>query len=198
MKEISLSVSEYNQIVEATGLAVSADNFRRDLRFIRITVTKNELQAFSVDGYQYSRIFIRRPFGEEFTCHIRPIKSGLPDSVNAKVYIRKSEGSITELEIPTEFGKVVHAFNYDDDTFSREIDPDQIKGTDDIRPHWVAVDANRMIKAFKSIKKFGRGYCKLRISDDPKTPVLIETLGTKKGEVHIEQLVLPVRALEED
>ena len=95
MKEISLSVSEYNQIVEATGLAVSADNFRRDLRFIRITVTKNELQAFSVDGYQYSRIFIRRPFGEEFTCHIRPIKSGLPDSVNAKVYIRKSEGSIT-------------------------------------------------------------------------------------------------------
>ncbi len=189
LHKIELNAGLYEQIIDACSFSVAKDDYRPRLRYIRIDVHKDNITAFSCNGYQLARIVIKNKFEDEFTCYIRPVK--VKDKEFTIELNFDDETGDTQVCMPTFEGKIVYVFSkpYDEN----KLDPDKIIGDSEERPYSIGLSTNRMIEACKGLQKFGKGYFVLHIPTNKNKGVLLQSLTETDKKVVVEQFVLPVR-----
>ena len=183
MKRLEISAEQYLKILDICRYAVSKDDSRAELRYIRLEVKKNEVRAFSLNGYVLARYTFTHESEEEFVAFIRPVASR---PCYSPVVIEVEDNS-TVLSMEIAEGKIAYTFKHP----SRfEIDADKIIGDGEDREYKIAFDANVLDTALAALKKHHRGYFVFNVPDNPNKPALL----TVKTDIDmVEQLVLPVR-----
>ncbi|MCM1322972.1 MAG: hypothetical protein NC218_02190 [Acetobacter sp.] len=196
MKTLELSVEQYNAIIDACSYSVDNARYaaRPNLAFIHVIVCTDHIEAVALDGYQLAKFVTKGEFEEEFDFLLRPIrcKCKFKNSEIASVRITFTEETgYVEVRMPEDSGGYV-TYSY---TVCEEfnIKADAIIGEDSTRPHTICIDANKLIRAAKSLKNFTRGYCKIALPDNKSAGITITTEDDKGKLVHY---ILPIRHFE--
>ena len=192
--KIVIQETMFDTLLKGVAKSVAADDYRRELKFIKIVVKKDSLAAYSCSGYTAARVIYDLESNEaEFTCYIKPIPFKASKSGANSVTIELTEG-VASVEVPTEYGTLRYSFDQ-----PKEWSVDIEKVFTDAKQHdrEVGVNAVYVARALKMLASTSLDRNKLAIieSKDSKTGAFC-IRASRKG-FACDQLILPVRIDEE-
>lgn len=185
MKRLELTVDEYLKILNTCKSAVSKNDPREELRYIKLDVTKDKVTAVSLNGYVLARYTFNHKSKEEFTAFIRPVSTKPCDCILPVVIEVEDDSTVLTMEVPQ--GTLSYTFKHPS---NYKVDADDIIGDDSNREYKIAFDANILQIALEGLKKHHRGYFVFNCPKSPNQPALLRVRTDKET---VEQLVLPVR-----
>lgn len=187
MKRVVITDTAFATLIDGVKNSLSNDMYRLDLSYIKLVVKKDEITAYSCDGYSAAKVTIPNlnPTDEEFECFIKPItvkpSKGRPQDIIVEVI-----NGDTYVEVPVEYGKLRYCFTQPKDIF--ENIEKIIESTDKNDTYTIHVQPALLIKALKAAQKTNK-YVKVQFGDK-LSPFIIKA---KCGETNNWQVVLPAR-----
>ena len=191
MKKVSIADTAFATLIDGVKNSLSKDMYRPELSYIKLVVKKDEITAYSCDGYSAAKVTVPNlnPIDEEFECFIKPIavkpSKGRPQDIIVEVI-----NGDTYVEVPVENKKLRYCFTQPKDNF---VDIDKIiENTDRNDTYTIHVQPASLIKALKAVQKTSK---KVKVKfGDKLSPFIIKA---KCGETNNWQVVLPARGEEE-
>lgn len=191
MKRVAITDTAFATLIDGVKNSLSNDRYRLDLSYIKLVVKKDEITAYSCDGYSAAKVTVPNlnPIDEEFECLIKPIavkpSKGRPQDIIVEVI----DGN-TYVEVPVEYGKLKYCFTQPEDKY---VNIEKIiENTDKNDTYTIHVQPALLIKALKAAQKTNK-YVKVQFGDK-LSPFIIKA---KCGETNNWQIVLPARGEEE-
>lgn len=187
MKRVVITDTAFATLIDGVKNSLSNDMYRSELSYIKLVVKKDEIIAYSCDGYSAAKVTVPNlnPIDEEFECFIKPIpvnpSKGRPQDIIVEVV-----DDDTYVEVPVEYGKLRYCFTQPEDKFVNieEI----IENTDKNDTYTIHVQPALLIKALKAAQKTNK-YAEVKFGDK-LSPFIIKA---KCGETNNWQVVLPAR-----
>ena len=191
MKRVVITDAAFATLIDGVKNSLSNDMYRPELSYIKLVVKKDEITAYSCDGYSAAKVTVPNlnPIDEEFECFIKPItvkpSKGRPQDIIVEVI-----NGDTYVEVPVEYEKLRYCFTQPKDNF---VDIEKIIGNADRHDTYtIHVQPASLIKALKAVQKTSK---KVKVKfGDKLSPFIIKA---KCGETNNWQVVLPARGEEE-
>lgn len=187
MKRVAITDTAFATLIDGVKNSLSNDMYRPELSYIKLVVKKDEITAYSCDGYSAAKVTVPNlnPTDEEFECFIKPItvksSKGRPRDIIVEVL-----GGDTYVEVPVEYGKLRYCFTQPEDKF---VNIEKIiESTDKNDTYTIHVQPALLIKALKAAQKTNQ-YVKVQFGDK-LSPFIIKA---KCGETNNWQVVIPAR-----
>lgn len=192
MKQLTLSESEFKDLLDGVKHSVATDDSRPVLQYIRIEVEKNKITAYTLDGYRASRFVINRKTEnpDEFVCYIKPVPFKETKSGTRQVLITHDEKSTTSVQYETEYGEIVYRFNTKGGEF---INIAQIYAGAEEHDRETGINAKYLAQAMQALAKVDEGRNHLAAiegKENATRPVLFKAINSDYENT---QLILPVR-----
>lgn len=191
MKRVAIIDTAFATLIDGVKNNLSKEIYRPELSYIKLVVKKDEITAYSCDGYSAAKVTVPNlnPIDEEFECFIKPItvkpSKGRPQDIIVEVV----DGD-AYVEVPVEYGKLKYCFTQPEDDF---VNIEKIiESTDKNDTYTIHVQPTLLIKALKAAQKTNK-YVKVQFGDK-LSPFIIKA---KCGETNNWQVVLPARGTEE-
>lgn len=191
MKRVAIIDTAFATLIDGVKNSLSTEIYRSELSFIKLVVKKDEITAYSCDGYSAAKVTVPNlnPIDEEFECFIKPItvkpSKGRPQDIIVEVI-----NGDTYVEVPVEYGKLRYCFTQPKDIF---VSIEKIiESTDKNDTYTIHVQPALLIKALKAAQKTNK-YAEVKFGDK-LSPFIIEA---KCGETNNWQVVLPARGAKE-
>ena len=191
MKKVVIADTAFATLIDGVKNSLSKKTYRPELSYIKLVVKKDEITAYSCDGYSAAKVTVPNlnPIDEEFECFIKPIavkpSKGRPQEISVEVV-----DDDTYVEVPVEDGKLKYCFTQPKDKY---VDIEQIiENTDKNDTYTINVQPVSLIKALKAVQKTNK--CVKVQFGDKLSPFIIKA---KCGETNNWQIVLPARGAEE-
>ena len=191
MKRVAITDTAFATLIDGVKNSLSNDRYRLDLSYIKLVVKKDEITAYSCDGYSAAKVTVPNlnPIDEEFECLIKPItvkpSKGRPQDIIVEVI----DGD-TYVEVPVEYGKLRYCFTQPEDKF---VNIEKIiENADKNDMYTIHVQPALLIKALKAAQKTNK-YVKVQFGDK-LSPFIIKA---KCVETNNWQVVIPARGAEE-
>lgn len=187
MKRVAIADAAFATLIDGVKNGLSNDMYRPELSYIKLVVKKDEITAYSCDGYSAAKVTVPNlnPIDEEFECFIKPIvvkpSKGRPQDIIVEVV-----DDDTYVEVPVEYGKLRYCFTQPEDKF---VNIEKIiENTDKNDTYTIHVQPDLLIKALKAAQKTNK-YVKVQFGDK-LSPFIIKA---KCGETNNWQVVIPAR-----
>lgn len=187
MKRVAITDTAFATLIDGVKNSLDKEIYRPDLSYIKLVVKKDEITAYSCDGYSAAKVTVPNlnPIDEEFECFIKPItvkpSKGCPQDIIVEVI-----NGDTYVEVPVEYGKLRYCFTQPKDIF---VSIEKIiESTDKNDTYTIHVQPALLIKALKAAQKTNK-YVKVQFGDK-LSPFIIKA---KCGETNNWQVVLPAR-----
>lgn len=187
MKKVAITDTAFATLIDGVKNSLSNDMYRPELSYIKLVVKKDEITAYSCDGYSAAKVTVPNlnPIDEEFECFIKPImvkpSKGRPQDIIVEVI-----NGDTYVEVPVEYGKLRYCFTQPKDIF---VSIEKIiESTDKNDTYTIHVQPALLIKALKAAQKTNK-YAEVKFGDK-LSPFIIKA---KCGETNNWQVVLPAR-----
>ena len=192
MKQLTLSESEFKDLLDGVKHSVATDDSRPVLQYIRIEVEKNKITAYKLDGYRASRFVINRKTEnpDEFVCYIKPVPFKETKSGARQVLITHDEKSTTSVQYETEYGEIVYRFNTKGGEF---VNIQAIFEGAEAHDRETGINAKYLAQAMQALSKVDAGrnhIATIEGKSDILKPVLFKA---KNSDYENTQLILPVR-----
>lgn len=191
MKRVAITDTAFATLIDGVKNSLSTETYRPELSYIKLVVKKDEITAYSCDGYSAAKVTVPNlnPIDEEFECFIKPItvkpSKGRPQDIIVEVI-----NGDTYVEVPVEYEKLRYCFTQPNDNF---VDIEKIiENTDKNDTYTIHVKPASLIKALKAVQKTNK--CVKVQFGDKLSPFIIKA---KCGETNNWQVVLPARGAEE-
>lgn len=191
MKRVVITDTAFATLIDGVKNSLSNDMYRPELSYLKLVVKKDEITAYSCDGYSAAKVTVPNlnPIDEEFECFIKPItvkpSKGRPQDIIVEVI-----NGDTYVEVPVEYGKLRYCFTQPKDIF---VNIEKIiESTDKNDTYTIHVQPALLIKALKAAQKTNK-YAEVKFGDK-LSPFIIKA---KCGETNNWQVVLPARGAEE-
>ena len=191
MKKVVIADTAFATLIDGVKNSLSTEMYRPELSYIKLVVKKDEITAYSCDGYSAAKVTVPNlnPIDEEFECFIKPIavkpSKGRPQEISVEVV-----DDDTYVEVPVEDGKLKYCFTQSKDKY---VDIEQIiENTDKNDTYTINVQPVLLIKALKAVQKTNK--CVKVQFGDKLSPFIIKA---KCGETNNWQIVLPARGEKE-
>ena len=191
MKRVAIADTAFATLIDGVKNSLSKDMYRPELSYIKLVAKKDEITAYSCDGYSAAKVTVPNlnPIDEEFEYFIKPIavkpSKGRPRDIIVEVL-----GDDTYVEVPVEYEKLRYCFTQPNDNF---VDIEKIiENTDKNDTYTIHVKPASLIKALKAVQKTNE--CVKVQFGDKLSPFIIKA---KCGETNNWQIVLPARGAEE-
>lgn len=191
MKRVAITDSAFATLIDGVKNSLGKEIYRPELSYIKLVVKKDEITAYSCDGYSAAKVTVPNlnPIDEEFECFIKPItvkpSKGCPQDIIVEVI-----DDDTYVEVPVEYEKLRYCFTQPEDKF---VDIEKIiENTDKNDTYAIYVQPALLIKALKAAQKTNK-YVKVQFGDK-LSPFIIKA---KCGETNNWQVVSPARGAEE-
>ena len=191
MKKVVIADTAFATLIDGVKNSLSKETYRPELSYIKLVVKKDEITAYSCDGYSAAKVTVPNlnPIDEEFECFIKPIavkpSKGRPQEISVEVV-----DDDTYVEVPVEDEKLKYCFTQPKDEY---VDIEQIiENTDKNDTYTINVQPVSLIKALKAVQKTNK--CVKVQFGDKLSPFIIKA---KCGETNNWQIVLPVRGKKE-
>lgn len=191
MKRVVITDAAFATLIDGVKNSLSNDMYRPELSYIKLVVKKDEITAYSCDGYSAAKVTVPNlnPIDEEFECFIKPI-TVKPSKVCPQDIIVEVINGDTYVEVPVEYGKLRYCFTQPKDIF---VSIEKIiESTDKNDTYTIHVQPALLIKALKEAQKTNK-YAEVKFGDK-LSPFIIKA---KCGETNNWQVVLPARGEEE-
>ena len=191
MKRVAIIDTAFATLIDGVKNSLSKEIYRPELSYIKLVVKKDEITAYSCDGYSAAKVTVPNlnPIDEEFECFIKPItvkpSKGRPQDIIVEVI-----NGDTYVELPVEYEKLRYCFTQPKDNF---VDIEKIIGNADRNDTYtIHVKPASLIKALKAVQKTSK---KVKVKfGDKLSPFIIKA---KCGETNNWQVVLPARGEKE-
>ena len=187
MKKVSIADTAFATLIDGVKNSLSTETYRPELSYIKLVVKKDEITAYSCDGYSAAKVTVPNlnPIDEEFECFIKPIavkpSKGCPQEISVEVV----DGD-EYVKVLVEYGKLKYCFTQPKDNF---VDIEKIIGNADRNDTYtIHVQPASLIKALKAVQKTNK--CVKVQFGDKLSPFIVKA---KCGETENWQVVLPVR-----
>lgn len=187
MKRVVITDTAFATLIDGVKNSLSKEIYRPELSYIKLVVKKDEITAYSCDGYSAAKVTVPNlsPIDEEFECLIKPIvvkpSKGRPQDIIVEVV-----DDDTYVEVPVEYGKLRYCFTQPEDKF---VNIEKIiENTDKNDTYTIHVQPALLIKALKAVQKTNK-YAEVKFGDK-LSPFIIKA---KCGETNNWQVVLPAR-----
>lgn len=191
MKKVSIADTAFATLIDGVKNSLSTDTYRPELSFIKLVVKKDEITAYSCDGYSAAKVTVPNlnPIDEEFECLIKPItvkpSKGRPQDIIVEVI-----NGDTYVEVPVEYEKLKYCFTPPNNNF---VNIEKIiENADKNDTYTIHVQPALLIKALKAAQKTNK-YVKVQFGDK-LSPFIIKA---KCGETNNWQIVCPARGEKE-
>ena len=191
MKRVAIIDTAFATLIDGVKNSLSKEIYRPELSYIKLVVKKDEITAYSCDGYSAAKVTVPNlnPIDEEFECFIKPIavkpRKGRPQDIIVEVI-----NGDTYVEVPVEYEKLRYCFTQPKDNF---VDIEKIIGNADRNSTYtIYVKSDLLINALKAVQKTNE--CVKVQFGDKLSPFIIKA---KCGETNNWQVVLPARGAEE-
>lgn len=192
MKRVAIIDTAFATLIDGVKNSLSTETYRPELSYIKLVVKKDEITAYSCDGYSAAKVTAPNlnPIDEEFECFIKPIavkpSKGRPQDIIVEVI-----NGDTYVEVPVENEKLRYCFTQPEDNFVgiEKI----IENADRNDTYTIHVQPALLIKALKAAQKTNKYYAEVKFGDK-LSPFIIKA---KCGETNNWQVVLPARGEEE-
>lgn len=187
MKRVAITDTAFATLIDGVKNSLDKDMYRPELSYIKLVVKKDEITAYSCDGYSAAKVTVPNlnPIEEEFECFIKPItvkpSKGRPQDIIVEVI-----NGDTYVEVPVEYGKLRYCFTQPKDIFLNI--EKIIENTDKNDTYTIHVQPALLIKALKAAQKTNK-YAEVKFGDK-LSPFIIKA---KCGETNNWQVVLPAR-----
>lgn len=187
MKRVVITDTAFATLIDGVKNSLSNDMYRPELSYIKLVVKKDEITAYSCDGYSAAKVTVPNlnPTDEEFECFIKPItvkpSKGRPQDIIVEVI-----NGDTYVEVPVEYGKLRYCFTQPEDKFVNI--EKVIENADKNDTYTIHVQPALLIKALKAAQKTNK-YVKVQFGDK-LSPFIIKA---KCGETNNWQVVIPAR-----
>lgn len=118
MKRVAITDAAFATLIDGVKNSLNNDMYRPELSYIKLVVKKDEITAYSCDGYSAAKVTVPNlnPTDEEFECFIKPItvkpSKGCPQDIIVEVI-----NGDTYVEVPVEYGKLRYCFTQPEDKF---------------------------------------------------------------------------------
>lgn len=187
MKRVVIKDAAFATLIDGVKNSLSKEIYRPELSYIKLVVKKDEITAYSCDGYSAAKVTVPNlnPIDEEFECFIKPItvkpSKGCPQDIIVEVV-----DDDTYIEVPGEYEKLRYCFTQPEHEY---VDIENIIGNADRNDTYtIYCQPDLLIKALKAAQKTNK-YVKVQFGDN-MSPFIIKS---KHGETNNWQLVLPAR-----
>ncbi|MCM1297547.1 MAG: hypothetical protein NC037_02985 [Bacteroides sp.] len=196
MKKVTIEQNTFKAMIEGVKHAVSTDNCRPILQYIRVVVTPATVTFYALDGFQAAKLQIEHKNDCDFACYIKPIKfTPLKNGAFTVDIEFDEETRIACVNIRTEYGELVYKFTQPAGEF---IDIEKVYA--DAREHdrELGISAGRVAKALNSI---------IKTTSDREHGVIFESkencqtafiLRSIDKNILNEQLILPIRIFSDE
>ncbi len=195
MKKVVIEQNTFKAMIEGVKHAVSTDNCRPILQFIKVAVTAETVTFYALDGFQAAKIQLKHKNDCEFSCFIKPVafkplKNG---AFNASIEYDE-ENNVACVSIATEYGALEYKFTQPAGQF---IDIEKVYADAAEHDRELGMSAGRVAQALRSIMK---------TSNDRERGVIFESkenrnqafiLRSIDESIINEQLILPIRLLKD-
>ena len=191
MKKVSIADTAFATLIDGVKNSLSTETYRPELSYIKLVVKKDEITAYSCDGYSAAKVTVPNlnPIDEEFECFIKPItvkpSKGRPQEISVEVI-----NGDTYVEMFTEHGKLRYCFAQ---LMDKNVGIEKIiENADRNDTYTIHVQPDLLIKALKAVQKTSK---KVKVQfGDKLSPFIIKA---KCGKTENWQVVLPVRGEKE-
>lgn len=187
MKRVAIVDTAFATLIDGVKNSLNNDMCRPELSYIKLVVKKDEITAYSCDGYSAAKVTVPNlnPTDEEFECFIKPItvkpSKGRPQDIIVEVI-----NGDTYVEVPVEYGKLKYCFTPPKDIF---VNIEKIiENADKNGTYTIHVQPALLIKALKAAQKTNK-YAEVKFGDK-LSPFIIKA---KCGETNNWQVVIPAR-----
>ena len=187
MKKVVIADTAFATLIDGVKNSLSKETYRPELSYIKLVVKKDEITAYSCDGYSAAKVTVPNlnPIDEEFECFIKPIavkpSKGRPQEISVEVV-----DDDTYVEVLAEYGKSKYCFTQLKDKY---VDIEQIiENTDKNDTYTINVQPASLIKALKAVQKTNK--CVKVQFGDKLSPFIVKA---KCGKTENWQVVLPAR-----
>lgn len=187
MKRVAITDAAFATLIDGVKNSLSNDMYRPELSYIKLVVKKDEITAYSCDGYSAAKVTVPNlnPIDEEFECLIKPITVKPSKGRPRDIIVEVVDGD-TYVEVPVEYGKLKYCFTPPNDNFvniEKIIESSDKNGT-----YTIHVQPALLIKALKAAQKTNK-YVEVKFGDK-LSPFIIKA---KCGETNNWQVVIPAR-----
>lgn len=187
MKRVVITDTAFATLIDGVKNSLNNDMYRPDLSYIKLVVKKDEITAYSCDGYLAAKVTVPNlnPIDEEFECFIKPItvkpSKGRPQDIIVEVI-----NGDTYVEVPVEYGKLKYCFTQPKGIF---VNIEKIiENANKNDTYTIHVQPALLIKALKAAQKTNK-YAEVKFGDK-LSPLIIKA---KCGETNNWQVVIPAR-----
>ena len=146
MKRVAIIDTAFATLIDGVKNSLSNDMYRPELSYIKLVVKKNEITAYSCDGYSAAKVTVPNlnPIDEEFECFIKPItvkpSKGRPQEISVEVV----DGD-EYVKVLVEYGELKYCFTQPKDNF---VDIEKrMRNADRNRTYTMHVQPASLIKA---------------------------------------------------
>ena len=176
MRKVSIIDTAFATLIDGVKNSLSTEMYRPELSFIKLVVKKDEITAYSCDGYSAAKVTVPNlnPIDEEFECFIKPIavkpSKGRPQDIIVEVI-----NGDTYVEVPVEYGKLRYCFAHPNGNFVGigKI----IENADRNDTYTIHVQPALLIKALKAVQKTNK--CVKVQFGDKLSPFIIKAICGK-------------------
>lgn len=187
MKRVVITDTAFATLIDGVKNSLDKEIYRPELSYIKLVVKKDEITAYSCDGYLAAKVTVPNlnPIDEEFECFIKPItvkpSKGRPQDIIVEVI-----NGDTYVEVPVEYGKLKYCFTQPKDIF---VNIEKIiENANKNDTYTIYVQPALLIKALKAAQKTNK-YAEVKFGDK-LSPFIIKA---KCGETNNWQVVIPAR-----
>ena len=191
MKKVSIADTAFATLIDGVKNSLSTETYRPELSYIKLVVKKDEITAYSCDGYSAAKVTVpnKNPIDEEFECFIKPITVKPSKSRPQEISVEVINGD-TYVEVFAEHGKLSYCFAHQKGNF---VDIEKIiENADKNDTYTIHVQPALLIKALKAVQKTNK-HVKVQFGDK-LSPFIVKA---KCGKTENWQVVLPARGVEE-
>lgn len=187
MKKTAITDTAFATLMDGVKNSLSKEIYRPELSYIKLVVKKDEITAYSCDGYSAAKVTVPNlnPIDEEFECFIKPIavkpSKGRPQDIIVEVI----DGD-TYVEVPVEYGKLRYCFTQPEDKYANI--EKIIDNADKNDAYTIHVQPALLIKALKAAQKTSK-FAKVQFGGK-LSPFIIKA---ECGETNNWQVVLPAK-----
>ena len=191
MKKVVIADTAFATRIDGVKNSLSKETYRPELSYIKLVVKKDEITAYSCDGYSAAKVTVPNlnPIDEEFECFIKPIavkpSKGRPQEISVEVI-----NGDTYVEVPVEYGELRYCFTQ---PMTNYVGIEKIiENADKNDTYTIHVQPALLIKALKAVQKTNK-FVKVQFGDK-LSPFIIKA---KCGKTENWQIVLPARGEKE-
>lgn len=187
MKKVEINELQFKDLLDGAKNSVSADRYRPVLGYIQIRVNKDNIVAYSTNGYRASRVEIKNNYeiDEEFVCYIKPF-TFKPTKKGTNIVTLELTDAFTLVSFLSDFGVIKQEQPLPKEHF---IDLEKIYNKARVHDRKVAFNCQFVISALKALKNIGEKVV-FETKSNNKEAFLITA---ENSLIKNEQLILPIR-----